>query len=105
MFAPFISFVSILILAAAAPTKVSGLERSQANGSVAKPPKVIYVKTFTVSKAGRRGGSGDIGGPRLLGALRGGEENTVIERHRAAQEEDTLAKVPSVLQRALIEDL
>ena len=41
----------------------------------------------------------------MLGALRGSEENTVIGRHRAAQQEETLAKVPSVLQSALIEEL
>ena len=43
--------------------------------------------------------------PHLLARLRGGEENTVIGRHRQQQQEDTLAKVPDILQQALIEDL
>ncbi len=41
----------------------------------------------------------------MLGSLRGGEGNTVIGRHREQQQEDTLAKVPGVLQNVLIEDL
>ena len=44
-------------------------------------------------------------GSRLLGVLRGGEQNTFIGRDREAQQEDTLAKVPVVLQNSLIEDL
>ena len=45
------------------------------------------------------------GRPRLLGRLRGGAENTVIGQHREQQQEDTLSKLPGVLQQALIRDL
>src|SRR5438105_13564152 len=69
-------------------------------------PKVIYVKSFAIrAAASQSDDSAGAGRPHLLGRLRGGEENTVIGRHRQQQQEDTLAKVPDILQQALIEDL
>ncbi len=43
--------------------------------------------------------------PHRLGMLRGGEDNTVVGRHREEQKDETLAKLPGALQKALIEDL
>jgi Domain of unknown function (DUF4410) len=95
-----------LIIAALAPAKVSEVETNHSAEAGAKPPTVIYVKTFTMGNAASKSENAvGEGRPRLLGALRGGEENTVVGRHREAQQEDTLAKVPAVLQNALIEDL
>ena len=95
-----------LIIAALGPAKVSEVEANRSAEAGAKAPTVIYVKTFTMSNAGTKSeNAAGEGRPRLLGALRGGEENTVVGRHREAQQEDTLAKVPAVLQNALIEDL
>jgi len=63
-------------------------------------------KTFTISTAASKSeNAAGEGRPRLLGALRGGEENTAVGRHREAQQEDILAKVPAILRNALIEDL
>jgi len=63
-------------------------------------------KTFTISTAASKSENAAAEGrPRLLGALRGGEENTAVGRHREAQQEDILAKVPAILRNALIEDL
>lgn len=101
---PLIFITSSVIIAALTPAKVSDVETHPS--AAAKPPRVIYVKTFSITNAAPKPGN-DVGQgrPRLLGALRGGEQNTVIGRHREAQQEDTLAKVPGVLQKALIENL
>jgi uncharacterized protein DUF4410 len=100
------AFSCNLVLAALAPAKVSEVETNRSAEAGSKPPTVIYVKTFTMDNAASQSeNAAGEGRPRLLGALRGGEENTVVGRHREAQQEDTLAKVPAVLQNALIEDL
>ena len=92
-----------VILAALSPAKVSDVETNPAAMPVAKPPRVIYVKRFSISQTSKPEAQG--GRPRVLGRLRGGEEETIIGQHREEQKEDTLAKVPGALQQALIEDL
>ena len=100
------AFSCNLVIAALAPAEVSEVETNRSAEAGAKAPTVIYVRTFTMSNAASKSeNAAGEGGPRLLGALRGGEENTVVGRHREAQQEDTLAKVPAILQNALIEDL
>ena len=100
------AFSCNLVIAALAPARVSEIETNRSAEAEAKAPTVIYVKTFTMStSASKSENAAGEGRPRLLGALRGGEENTVVGRHREAQQEDTLAKVPANLQNALIEDL
>jgi hypothetical protein len=50
------------------------------------------VKSFSISKTAANSGDTTEGSPsRLLGILRGDEENTVIGRHREQQHEDMLA--------------
>jgi hypothetical protein len=100
------AFSCNLVIAALAPAKVSEVETNRSAEAAAKAPMAIYVRTFTMSNAASKfeNAAGE-GRPRLLGALRGGEESTVVGRHREAQQEDTLAKVPAILQNALIEDL
>jgi hypothetical protein len=61
---------------------------------------------FSISKAESKSENAEEEGrPRLLGALRRGQENTVVGKHREAEQEHTLASVPVVLQKALIENL
>src|SRR5262249_15620062 len=68
-----------------------------------KRPTVIHVRSFSISKsAANPENTGPGGRPHLLGMLRGGEGNTVIGQHREQQQEDTLAKLPGLLQQALI---
>jgi hypothetical protein len=101
---PFISITSSVIIAGLTPAKVSDVETN--SSAAAKPPRVIYVKTFSISNAASKSENGvGEGRPRLLGVLRGGAQNTVIGRRQETQQEDTLAKVPVVLQKALIENL
>jgi hypothetical protein len=103
---PLIAIVPSLILAALTPAKVSDVKTDSSAAPAAKAPTVIYVKTFSISSAASKSENGEREGrPHLLGALRGGEQNTAIGEHREAQQEHTLAKVPVVLQKALIEDL
>ena len=100
------AFSCNLVIAALAPAKVSEVETNRSAEAGAKAPTVIYVRTFTMSNgASKSENAAGEGRSRLLGALRGGEENTVVGRHREAQQEDTLAKVPAILQNALIENL
>ena len=101
-----IAFSCNFVIAALAPAKVSEVETNRSAETGAKAPTVIYVRTFTMSNAASKSeNAAGEGRPRPRGALRGGEENTVVGRHREAQQEDTLAKVPAILQNALIEDL
>jgi hypothetical protein len=101
-----IAFSCSLVLAAIGPAKVSEVETNRSAETAAKAPNVIYVKTFTMSSTAPKSenATGE-GRPHLLGALRGGEENTVVGQHREAEQAETLAKVPPILQNALIEDL
>jgi hypothetical protein len=103
---PFIAVGSSLILAGLTPAKVNDVETNSSAAPTLKRPSVIYIRSFNISNtvavsedtaASRR--------PHLLGALRGGAQNTIIGRRREQRREDTLAKVPGVLQEALIEDL
>ena len=101
-----IAFSCNFIIAAIGPAKVSEVEANRSAEAGARTPNVIYVKTFTMnSTASKSESATGEGRPHLLGALRGGEENTVVGQHREAEQVETLAKVPPILQHALIEDL
>ncbi len=103
---PFIAIVPGLVLAALTPAKVTDEKTNSSAMRSVHQPKVIYVKSFSIrAAASQSDDSAGAGRPHLLGSLRGGEGNTVIRRHREQQQEDTLAKVPGVLQNVLIEDL
>jgi hypothetical protein len=103
---PLILMAPGLIFAGLTPAKVSDEKTNASAISVVKPPSVIYVKSFSIANAAASSEqSAEMARPQLLGRLRGGEENTVIGQYREQQQEDTLAKVPGVLQNALIADL
>jgi Domain of unknown function (DUF4410) len=102
---PFFAIVPSLFVAALTPAKVTDV-KTDSSAPATKPPTVVYVKTFSISNAASKSENAQgEGRPHLLGRLRGGEENTVIGEHREAQQEQTLAKVPVILQKALIEAL
>ena len=95
-----------IILAALTPAKVSDVETDSSGVHKAKAPSLIYVHSFTISQpAARPDDASSNGRPHLLGALRGGEQNTLLGRHQDKEKEKTLAKLPGILQKALIEDL
>jgi len=101
---PLFAIVPSLIVAALTPAKVSDVKTD--SSVAAKAPKVIYVKTFSISNAASKSENGEREGrPHLLGALRGGEQNTAIGEHREAEQEHTFAEAPVILQKALIENL
>jgi Domain of unknown function (DUF4410) len=103
---PVILIAPGLIFAAITPAKVTDGKTNASAVPVVKPPSVIYVKSFSIANAATSSEqSAEMARPHLLGRLRGGEENTVIGQYREQQQEDTLAKVPEVLQNALIADL
>jgi hypothetical protein len=103
---PFVAIMPSLIVAALTPAKVTDVKTDSSATPAAKPPAVIYVKAFSISESQAKAkNSEEQGRPRLLGTLRGGQENTVIAKHREAEQEHTLANVPVILQKALIEDL
>jgi hypothetical protein len=103
---PFTAVVSGFIVAALTPAKVTDMNTNSSEVHGVKRPTVIHVKSFSISKSAANPQNADGGGrPHLLGILRGGEENTVISEHREQQQEDTLAKLPGLLQQALIRDL
>jgi uncharacterized protein DUF4410 len=95
-----------IILAGLAPAKVSDVKSN--TSAMPKAPRVIYVNRFSISQATKSDetqSSGSSERPALLGALREREQEGVIGQHREAQKEQTLGKVPGVLQQALIADL
>jgi Domain of unknown function (DUF4410) len=98
-----------LALGALTPAKVSNVTTNPSALPATKPPAVIYVRSFSVSQTAAKADDGDGessgGRPHLFGMLRGGEDNTLIGRHREEQQDETLAKLPGILQRALIENL
>jgi hypothetical protein len=103
---PFTAVVSSLIVAVVPPAKVTDVEAKSSAEQGLKRPAVIHVRSFSISKSTANPQNADGGGrPHLLGILRGGEENTVIGQHREQQQEDTLARLPGLLQQALIRDL
>jgi hypothetical protein len=98
--------VSGLIVALVPPAKVTDVETNSPAEQGLKRPAVIHVRSFSISKSAANAQNADGGGrPHLLGILRGGEENTVIGQHREQQQEDTLAKLPDLLQQELIRNL
>lgn len=103
---PFTAVVSGLIVALVPPAKVTDVETNSPAEQGLKRPAVIHVRSFSISKSAGNAQNVDGGGrPHLLGILRGGEENTVIGQHREQQHEDTLAKLPDLLQQELIRNL
>jgi hypothetical protein len=103
------TFVTVsIIVAAAGPAKVSDVKSNTSAMPAAKPPRMIYVNSFSLSQATKSDDTQAPGGgerPRLLGALRGGEQETIIGQHREEQKEETLGKLPGALQKALVADL
>jgi len=94
------------ILAALTPAKVSDVKSN--TSPMPKAPRIIYVNSFSISQASKSDetqSSGEGQRPGLLGALREREQEGVIGQHREQQKEQTLVKVPGVLQQALITDL
>jgi hypothetical protein len=102
-------FTASLALGALTPAKVSNITSNPAAMAVAKAPHVIYVNSFSISQPAAKTDDSDAtsssGRPHLFGFLRGGEENTLIGRHREEQYDETLKKLPATLKKALIEDL
>jgi Domain of unknown function (DUF4410) len=97
-----------IILAALTPAKVSDVKSNSSTIPAAKAPHVIYVNSFSISQAAKSDQTQSSEGgerPGLLGALREREQEGVIGQHREEQKEQTLAKVPGALQKALIADL
>ena len=97
-----------IILAALAPAKVSDVKSNASAMPAAKAPRTIYVNSFSIVQAAKSDetqSSGESGRPGLLGALREREQEGIIGQHREEQKEQTLAKVPGALQKALIADL
>jgi hypothetical protein len=102
----FIALAPSLILAALTPAKVSDVETKTSAMPALRRPSVIYVKSFFIrTTASKSEDSRRRRTASLARTLRGGEENTVIGRHREEQHEDTLANLPGLLQKALLEDL
>jgi uncharacterized protein DUF4410 len=98
--------VSALVVALVPPAKVNDVKTNSSAERGLKRPAVIHVKTFSISKSATN--SGNAAGkapPHLLGVLRGGEENIAIGQRREQQHEDTLTRLPGLLQQALIRDL
>jgi hypothetical protein len=48
---PFVAILPGLIVAALAPAKVTDVKTDSSAGPAAKPPSVIYVKMFSITKA------------------------------------------------------
>ena len=97
-----------IILAALTPAKVSEVTSNTSTMPAAKAPRMIYVNSFSISQATTSDETQSSGGserPGLLGALREREQEGVIGQRREEQTEQTLVKVPGVLQKALIADL
>src|SRR5262249_14773447 len=103
----FIAAGASLTLAALTPAKVTAVESNSSAIHSVKPPPMIYVNSFSVSQASSKPDdtNGDEEPPHLLGKLTGREENKGFERQWEEQQEETLAKLPGVLQKALIDDL
>jgi hypothetical protein len=96
-----IPLIVSVILAALTPAKVSEVK---SNPEGAKPPRVIYVKQFSIPQT-IQSENAEGGRPRLLGRVRGGKDQTIVGQHREGQKEEVLANTPAALQKALIADL
>jgi len=96
------TFVMVsMIVAALTPAKVSDIKSNTSAMPAAKPPRMIYVNSFSLSQATKSDetqSSGGGGRPRLLGALRDREQEGIIGQHREEEKEQTLAKVPGGLR-------
>lgn len=104
-----------LVLGALTPAKNSDIKTNSSALSSSKTPKIIYITSFPAptvsieqsSDDSTAKSNDDSGGerPHLFGMLRGGEQNTLIGRHREEQHQETLEKLPGILQKALIQNL
>lgn len=96
-----------LLLGALTPAKVSNVTTNSSNLPVAKPPHVIYVDSFSIQETASQPDDEDTQNqrPHLFGMLRGGEQNTLLGQRKQQQQEETLQKLPGILQKALIENL
>src|SRR5215472_3025641 len=103
---PFTAVVSGLIIAALTPAIVTDVQSNSSEMRGVKRPTVIHVRSFSINTPVANPENTASGGrPHLLGMLRGGEANTVVGQRREQQQEDTLAKLPGLLQQALIRNL
>jgi len=91
---PLLVIAHTLITAALGPAKVTEVQSDSSTAAALKRPRVIYVKSFSITAAARNSSEADGGGRPHL---RGGEENTVIGQYRQEQQNDTLAKLPDLL--------
>ena len=113
MISPSLLMAASLALGALTPAKVTDVKTNASALPAARPPHVIYVDRFTLPqpepKTDESSDSDDSssggGRPHLFGMFRGGSDNTLIGRHREEQHEETLAKLPAALQKALVDDL
>ena len=97
-----------LFLGALTPATVNNVS-AHPSSSTAKAPSIIYVNSFSISQTAPQADSGDGsdggGRPHLFGMLRGGEDNTLLGQRKEQQYQETLQKLPGILQKALIENL
>jgi hypothetical protein len=105
---PPLALGASLVLGALTPATVDNVNTSSSSLPAARPPSVIYVDSFSISQTSSSSeddGSSDGGRPHLLGLFRGGQDNTLLGQRKENQYEQTLQKLPGILQRALIQDL
>jgi hypothetical protein len=109
-------FTASLAFGALTPAKVSNVTPNPSALPAAKAPAVIYVDRFPVNQTASQPSSNDTsddeqgGGlfgnrPHLLGRLRGDNDDTILGLRHQEQHDETLAKLPRVLQKALVENL
>lgn len=109
MITPLLLLGSSLVLGGLAPAKVSNVTTNSNAAPAPQPPYVIYVDSFSVDQTASQSpnddGDSSGGRPHILGMFRGGEQNTLIGQRKEQQYQDTLQKLPGILQKALIENL
>ena len=79
------TFVGVsIIVAALTPAKVSDVKSNTSAMPAAKPPRIIYVNSFSLSQAKKPDDVQASGGgrPGVLGALRDREQEGIIGQHR-----------------------
>ena len=99
---PFITVSAILV--ALTPGRVSDAQTDSKAMPANKPPRVIYVRQFSIPQTTQTQDQ-QSGRPGILGRLRGAEDQTLIGQHKEEQTEQVVANAPAALQKSLIEDL
>src|SRR5262249_55970652 len=85
------SFITVsAILVALAPGRVSDVQTDSKAMPANKPPRVIYVRQFSVPQTTQTEDQ-QSGRPRILGRLRGAEDQTLIGQHKEEQKEQVIA--------------